>query len=1083
MVHADGSVELRVRDGAPATLETVRLSRDGGGGVASRAGPLRLGGEAVRFDRGAAVEEIAARGRTLEQSWSFDRRPSGTGDLVARVRWRRENAAVLRASEDGAVHVSGGAQREGYRYSAATWRDARGHELSVPGRVDGDTIELRVPRQAVDDAVYPAVLDPVVSPETALDDTPRASAAFGAMTPAIAAGPAGETLTVWENLKGPRIVAARVSTSGTVLGLVPALTPTNATPAVDYDGTSYLVAWCTGSAVEAKRVSAAGAIVDVSPIPVASGGCSTTPPPALAFDGANHVVVFANGSGVVAVRVSPTGAVLDANPVLVASPPADNDIAQGTVASRGDGTSVVTWVASQSLRAAAMTDGSSLSVGAAADLGPFGYASAATTFSGIATDGTNYLVTFVDTNGAPAFRRLGPTAAALDSGPTELASESTPIWPVVSFDGSAYVTAWLNPFSSEVHARHVATDGSLEGPGPVSTLVSSPLQTSVALAGSSGTTLVLESTREMLLAGRLLSSDATPDGMNGFLVATEPAPQSVGDASHGTTATLVSWEELQTTSLHTFVDSAFARRIRDDGVVLDSPPITIESSTTDYTGRPFLAWNGMHWLAVMNYPTLHARLVDADGSVGASIGLPAQQASYPSVASNGTDFLVTWQEGTDGAARVAAARVSGAGALVDTSAIAVNASYGQQPHAGFNGTSWFIAWTDAYGGRAARVGTNGVVLDPAGIPFFSQASVRSVTCAAGACTALLYDYGQGIKTARIDAAGTLTAKTLAAAQVIPVVSASDGASIAVLGPSVQQSYGLSFGLLDAVGATVVYPGTPLIAPDGPPTRDAASAAVRPGVALVAYTVTNADEIDRAMWRTISWTTKGGTCTSADECTTGSCVDGVCCDSPCAGACAACTSAKKGGGADGVCGPIAAGLDPDDECAVDPGYPATCGPDGTCDGAGACRAHAVPGTACATPSCAAAAVLRHACDDDGGCAASSETCDAGCSDGGCVGAIEHDAGAVREAGVDGGGREPEAGLDASGDAASDADDGSGGSGADAAESGCSCRLGGAVDRGDRAIAAALPLVGVIAVARRRRRRRPAAERWTSPRNPA
>jgi len=70
---------------------------------------------------------------------------------------------------------------------------------------------------------------------------------------------------------------------------------------------------------------------------------------------------------------------------------------------------------------------------------------------------------------------------------------------------------------------------------------------------------------------------------------------------------------------------------------------------------------------------------------------------------------------------------------------------------------------------------------------------------------------------------------------------------------------------------------------------------------------------------------GSTCTLADECVGGVCVDGVCCDASCAGLCEACTAAKKGSGSDGVCGAIAAGLDPDSECA------------GTisCNGAGAC----------------------------------------------------------------------------------------------------------------------------------------------------
>src|SRR5688572_26032504 len=73
-----------------------------------------------------------------------------------------------------------------------------------------------------------------------------------------------------------------------------------------------------------------------------------------------------------------------------------------------------------------------------------------------------------------------------------------------------------------------------------------------------------------------------------------------------------------------------------------------------------------------------------------------------------------------------------------------------------------------------------------------------------------------------------------------------------------------------------------------------------------------------------------------------CVDGVCCDTPCSGTCEACTAALKGSGPDGVCGPIAAGADPQDECAVQ--GEASCGFDGNCDGAGACSRYAA-GTLC------------------------------------------------------------------------------------------------------------------------------------------
>jgi hypothetical protein len=88
---------------------------------------------------------------------------------------------------------------------------------------------------------------------------------------------------------------------------------------------------------------------------------------------------------------------------------------------------------------------------------------------------------------------------------------------------------------------------------------------------------------------------------------------------------------------------------------------------------------------------------------------------------------------------------------------------------------------------------------------------------------------------------------------------------------------------------------------------------------------------------------GQGCASNGECASGACVDHVCCSTACDGACHACNVP----GAEGTCTPIAAGEDPADECAMEAA--STCGRDGTCDGAGACRRYGV-GTECQPGSC-------------------------------------------------------------------------------------------------------------------------------------
>ncbi|HWZ88576.1 MAG TPA: hypothetical protein VNW92_06995, partial [Polyangiaceae bacterium] len=111
---------------------------------------------------------------------------------------------------------------------------------------------------------------------------------------------------------------------------------------------------------------------------------------------------------------------------------------------------------------------------------------------------------------------------------------------------------------------------------------------------------------------------------------------------------------------------------------------------------------------------------------------------------------------------------------------------------------------------------------------------------------------------------------------------------------------------------------------------------------------------------------GTSCALGGECKTGYCVDGVCCDSACDGTCQACTTALKGSGADGSCGPLVAGRS-DSACVI--GAAKTCGQDGTCDGQGKCALYA-EGTACGDGASCSAGVCTQGAPPMGG----TDSCD-------------------------------------------------------------------------------------------------------------
>jgi hypothetical protein len=116
---------------------------------------------------------------------------------------------------------------------------------------------------------------------------------------------------------------------------------------------------------------------------------------------------------------------------------------------------------------------------------------------------------------------------------------------------------------------------------------------------------------------------------------------------------------------------------------------------------------------------------------------------------------------------------------------------------------------------------------------------------------------------------------------------------------------------------------------------------------------------KSVWLTLEAAPQASACSADAACTSGFCVDGVCCDRACGGACEACSAARKGSGADGVCGAIPPEKDPTDACVL--GLGAKC----------------TTAAQCTTGQCVDGVCCNAACD--GQC----EACDVEGSFGTCV----------------------------------------------------------------------------------------------------
>jgi hypothetical protein len=109
------------------------------------------------------------------------------------------------------------------------------------------------------------------------------------------------------------------------------------------------------------------------------------------------------------------------------------------------------------------------------------------------------------------------------------------------------------------------------------------------------------------------------------------------------------------------------------------------------------------------------------------------------------------------------------------------------------------------------------------------------------------------------------------------------------------------------------------------------------------------------------------CACNEECGSGFCVDGVCCNSLCNGTCMACNVASS----KGTCSPVPDGETPriPGQCQAEPA--ATCGLDGTCNGAGGCRKF-VDGSICDPGTCQGSSVVGAKVCSEGECVAGPTT---------------------------------------------------------------------------------------------------------------
>jgi MYXO-CTERM domain-containing protein len=1008
--------------GEPVRFETTAIGR----GPTLRA-PAPFAARVVEdghlaIARGEAVEHLRNDEDGVEQSFAFAARPEGRGDLAVRVRVSGEAYA---GRTEGGHHFVDPLTGLGVRYGAATWVDARGARTALEVAWTGAELSIAVPEEVLEKAAYPAAIDPTVSAEFGMDNPVTVSALRFQITPSVVWG-GTQWLVVWTDTRVsstyPYMMAARVATDGTVLdpgGIYLGTGVSSGKPAAAFDGSNFLAVWqayesSTGyNRIYGARISAAGAVLPGAPFAITASGVSSTTP-AVASNGSEYLVVYeryisgTSDYDIYQTRVSLSGT--PQNPSGTAIGSATN--AQLAPAVLWNGANyLAVWQDRRSGTSYDIYGTRVSSTGVALDTGGIPISTAANDqlSPAIAFDGQNYLVAWSDARWGNAdiyaARVDPPTGLVIDTSgigvtPQTAGSQTTPS---VAFDGTNYVLAWTdnrlgNPdvFTARLSPTAIPLDGT-GLPFPPASAATAEQAPSVACNGAS-CFAVWQDQRGVAwdVYGARFSNQTVTDPQ-GILVTSAASEETYPAVASNGQDYLVVWQDLRV-----LTTDVYGARVSGAGVVLDTSGIAISTAASDQA-TPRVAWMAPSYLVVWedkrnDAGDIYGARVATNGSVldpnGFIVNAGTSEQRTPAVASDGTDYLVVWQNTSNFAC--AGARVSAAGAVLDAAGFAVTSSTCNNPAVAFGATRYLVVWSDGFAARAGRVTTSATLLDP--LTGFSLPGVtRPQVAFDGQDFLTVFEKSQGVFGARVtgagvvlDTAGLPISPSSTAPSDQPAVDC-DGQTCFVAWRDYRSGahYDIYGAFVDQAGA-VLNTGGVAVSTNTSPNNHLLPAVARDtsGHALVVYQRFDAYPplgTNRVHARLVTGFGQGAPCAQGTQCASGFCADGVCCNTACGGGvdtdCLAC-SAAKGASADGTCTPVTGtscndgnACTQNDVCQAGTcmgGSPVTCAASDQCHLAGTCN----PATGCSNPS----APNGTPCNDGNACT-QTDTCQSGACTGG------------------------------------------------------------------------------------------------------
>lgn len=690
--------------------------------------------QALLGEASGLVEHYEARQAGVEVTWLVTRPLAGARDLAIEAELtgvqfdRQTDSGLHYAGPDGVARV---------RIGPVLAVDSSRRSWPLTLQAAGNVLRVVVPGAVLAAASFPLAIDPIISPEAGVDQPVNAPSPCTRAAPTVAANDSGY-LVVWTHGKGDAtdvgVYGARLDPVGNLLdpyGIRLSIAAGEQSRcAVAANPGVFLAVWsnprttaATDWDVLGARVLPDGTVLDTTPIGLCRSLTGARTSPTVAANGTNFLAVWrdSRNTGIYGTTVSTDGVVSPVNGLSLSS--AANEQFTPSAAALG-GNYFVVW---QDYRKASANYFQSDIYGARI------------TGSG----------SLVDTTGIAICTRT-----------------NSQYHPAVAANGANYLVVWedYDQGGNDIFGARVGADGVLLDTNALMLAHATNSQANPAVAANDGDFLVVwqdyracpTNNFEARVFGTRVPGDGSAAELEGVAFSDASGGQTCPAVARRGDEFLVTWQDFRNNPGTTLAD-IYGVRVSST-TNLGAHPDALVSGAANAEIVPAVAGSGTGFLAVWadsrNAATagrdIFGVLLAADGSLLDSVARPICMATNsqtdPTVAANGTNYLVAWSDWRHAATNFGYADIygtllSGAGVVLQPEGLAIcNATNDQvQPAATALGTNFLVVWQDSRATigalirqdiRGTRVGSGGDVLDPTGLPICTNAANQTAPAVA-----------------------------------------------------------------------------------------------------------------------------------------------------------------------------------------------------------------------------------------------------------------------------------------------------------------------------------------------------------------